>query len=223
MTMHERARMPTPESARGAGGGPDAVAAPAGRAARRGRGTMVGAGREAAAAPRAADPALRGGQHLGDQQVAAGAHLGELVPLGLGHEVDRAQLQGLQGDVGPFLRQGADHHHRHLVHRQERRQRLQARDLGHLDVERDHVRLEPQRPAAPPRGRRAPCRRPRSPAPSRAGPTAAGASAPSRPRSGRAPGRASRLRCSRSADRHGGPRRSGACRASMSRSRTLQA
>ncbi len=108
-------------------------------------GAVAVATRRCGGAARAADAALRGTQHLGDQQVAAGAHLRELVPLGLGQEVDRAQLQGLQCHLGPFLRQGTDHHHRYLVDGQDRRQRIQTRDLRHLHVERDHVRLEPQR------------------------------------------------------------------------------
>ena len=53
----------------------------------------------------------RGHQHFGDQQVSTGVHLGKLVPLGLGHEIECAQLQGLQGDFGAFLCQSADHDH----------------------------------------------------------------------------------------------------------------
>ena len=68
-----------------------------------------------------AGPALGGGQDLGDQQVGAGTHLGELVALGLGHEVNRAQLQRLERDIGPFLGQRADHDHRRLVGGQEQR------------------------------------------------------------------------------------------------------
>ena len=155
-----------------------------GRPAPAGAGASRGRRRRPSRAPH---PALRRGQHLGDQQVAAGAHLAELVLLRLGQEVDGAQLQRLERHLGPFLRQGADHHHRHLVHGQNRRQRLQARDLRHLDVQRDHVRPQPRglrhRLAAVARH----ARPPRSPATSRACPTAAAASAPSRPRSAHAP------------------------------------
>ena len=111
----------------------------------------------------------------------------KLVSLGLGQEVDRAQLQGLQGHVGSFLRQGADHDDGRLVHGQEGRQCLQARNLRHLDVERDHVRLEPdglkhRLTAVARRADDLDLRRRAA-----AGPTAAGASAPSRPRPERAP------------------------------------
>ena len=95
------------------------------------------------ATPEPADAALGGRQDLGDQQVGTGAHLGELVPLGLGHEVDGAQLERLERDVGPFLGEGADHDHGRLVRGQQQRQGLEPRDLGHLDVERDHIGLEP--------------------------------------------------------------------------------
>ena len=104
---------------------------------------------------------------------------------GLGMKSNGAQLQGLQGDVGSFLCQGADHDHRRLVHGQERRQCLQTRDLRHLDVERDHVGLEPRRlkhrlAAIARRAHDLDLRRRAA-----AGPSAAGASAPNRPRSGR--------------------------------------
>jgi hypothetical protein len=88
--------------------------------------------------------ALGGGQDLGNKQVSAGTHLGKLVPIRLGQEVDRAEFEGLKRHISPLLSQGADHDHRRLVHGQERRQGVQARDLGHFDVQRDDVRLEPR-------------------------------------------------------------------------------
>ncbi len=89
------------------------------------------------------DAALGGGQDLGHEQVRMRAHLGKLVALGLGHEVDRSELERLERDIGAFLGERADHDHGRLVGGQQERQRFQAGNLGHLDVERDHVGLEP--------------------------------------------------------------------------------
>ena len=47
--------------------------------------------------------------------------------------------------------------------RQQQRQRVEPRDLRHFDVERDHVRPQPRGFQRPPRGRREPCPRLRSP------------------------------------------------------------
>jgi hypothetical protein len=96
-------------------------------------------------APRAADLALGGCQDLGNQQVTARSDFGELIAFGLGHEINRPELQGLQGDIGPFLSQSADHQNRDLMDRQEGWQCVKARDLWHLDVERDHVGPESRR------------------------------------------------------------------------------
>ena len=91
------------------------------------------------------DPALGGGQDLGNQQVGAHAHLGELVAFGLGHEVHRPQLECLESHIRPFLGQRADHDHRRFVGGQKERKGFQAGDHGHLDVERDHVGFEVNR------------------------------------------------------------------------------
>ena len=127
---------PSVAAGRGRDGAPrEGEAVPGGEA-----GDVADVGSRGAPAP--PNAALSGRQDLGDQQVGAGTHLGELVSLGLGHEVDRAQLQRLERDVGSFLGQGADHDHRRLVGGQKQRQGLQARDLGHLDVERDDIGFE---------------------------------------------------------------------------------
>ena len=69
-----------------------------------------------------------------------------MVAVGLGEEVDRASLKSGEGDVGPFLRVRADHDHGHVGNgRQQIGKDVDPRLSGHLDIERDHVGMQPLR------------------------------------------------------------------------------
>ena len=82
-----------------------------------------------------------GGADLARQLVPqSGSGLGPVV--GFRQVVDRAAIQRVQRDVRPQLGQRADHDHRNGPPRQDRVQRRQAVHVGHLDVQRDHVRPE---------------------------------------------------------------------------------
>jgi hypothetical protein len=84
----------------------------------------------------------RRSEHFGNEQVSACANLGKLISLGLGKKIHGPELKRLQGHFGAFLGKRTDHDHGRILNGQERRQCLQARDLGHLDVERNYVGLE---------------------------------------------------------------------------------
>ena len=99
ITMHG-ARGPSPTGRRGRRG-------PRGEARRPRRGRRRGRGRADAGSARRRGPWRPAGR-------AERLQLGELVPLGLGQEVDGAELQRLEGHVGPFLGQRADHDDRGL-------------------------------------------------------------------------------------------------------------
>ena len=86
----------------------------------------------------------RGGQHLRNQQVSAPTQLGKLVLFGLGHAVKCAQLERLQRDVGPLLRERTDHHDFNTTKREQERKRLEPRDLRHFHIKRDHIRAQPR-------------------------------------------------------------------------------
>ena len=102
-----------------------------GRGGRRGRGGQGQRG--------LADLGAGGGADLlGD----VGAQLAQAVghaDLGLGDKVDRAQLQGAQGGLGPALGEGGDHDDGHGPQPHQAGQEVQAVHLGHLDIEGDDV------------------------------------------------------------------------------------
>jgi hypothetical protein len=88
------------------------------------------------------DTRARGNLHLRDELgLIVGQRAGDIDP-GLRDEIDRAELQRAQRDVSAALSQRRHHHDRH---RPQPHQVLEERDAvhaRHLDIERDHVRIE---------------------------------------------------------------------------------
>ena len=64
------------------------------------------------------------------------------VDAGLRNEIDRTELQRAQRDVGAALGQRRHHHDRHRPQPHQVLQEREAVHARHLDVERDHVRIE---------------------------------------------------------------------------------
>ena len=73
---------------------------------------------------------------------ASGADAVGDAELRLGDEVDRAELERAQRDLGAALGQRRDHHHRHRPQPHQPGQEIEAVHARHLDVERDHVGRE---------------------------------------------------------------------------------
>ena len=106
------------------------------------------------ATPAAGVALARGAREAGRRHPANRAHaicfeaLGDLADrcraARLGDDVDRAGAQRLDRRRRPALRQRADDDHRHRPVLHQLAQEAQAVHARHLDVERDHVRLEPQ-------------------------------------------------------------------------------
>jgi hypothetical protein len=87
------------------------------------------------------DAGLGGGADLVGDQLGVLAHPALDRDLRLGHEVDRAQFQRAHGDFGAALGQRGHHQHRHRAQPHQLFEEVEAVHLGHLDVEREHVRV----------------------------------------------------------------------------------
>ena len=71
----------------------------------------------------------------------------QLEPVGhtdlrLGDEIDRAELERAQGDVGAALGQRRHHHDRRRAQPHQLAQEIDAVHARHFDVERDHVGVD---------------------------------------------------------------------------------
>jgi hypothetical protein len=62
--------------------------------------------------------------------------------LGLGHEVERAELECAQRHLGAALGERGDHHHRHRAKAHQARQEVEPVHAWHLDIQCDDVRVE---------------------------------------------------------------------------------
>ena len=70
------------------------------------------------------------------------AHAALDIELGLGDEVDRAELERAQRDLRARVGQRRDHDDRHRPQAHELFEKAQAVHLRHLDVERNDVGIE---------------------------------------------------------------------------------
>ena len=101
----------------------------------------AGAGAAAGACGAGARSLARGGADLVGDDLGVFEQAVADAQLGLGDEVDGAQLQRAQRDFAAALGQGRHHHHRHGPQAHQLFKEVQPVHARHFDVQRQHIRV----------------------------------------------------------------------------------